>query len=145
MRNVTTATPPRRITFMVYLLFVASLHCDVVMSAPIRRFLAVMLEDSGLGLRRTEAAGFVVIGDDGRLALTRWPDQGELGAAFWYGPIPKRAIAIVHTHPNWKPLPSTVDAQTAEHSHLPVYVITRTTISKTCGAAPEIVFHGNWR
>ena len=103
-----------------------------------------MFEDSGRGFSHTEEAAFVVAGKDGRFALVRWPDAGEPDTVRWYGPFPDGVIAIVHTHPNWQPLPSKIDIRTALRCQVPVYVVTATEISKTVGGPPEIVLNGDW-
>ena len=118
---------------------------DIVTTPEIRLMLWRMFDDSGLGFKPTEQAAFVVATGGGRLALVRWPDAGEPDTVRWYGPFPARAIAIVHTHPNWRPLPSKIDIRTAQQTHLPVYVVTATEISKTVGGPPEIVLNGDWK
>ncbi len=103
-----------------------------------------MLGDAGGGFRRTEVAAFIVRKADGQLVLVRWPEAGEPDTSRWVGRLPGGAVAIVHTHPNWEPLPSRIDIRTAQRSHLPVYVVTRTEISKTFGGSPLIVLNGDW-
>lgn len=103
-----------------------------------------MFGDAGFGHRHAEAAAFVVGNEKGRLMLVRWPASGEPDTVFWVGPLPSGVVAIVHTHPNWNPLPSNIDMRTARRSRLPVYVVTRTEISRTTGGSPEIVVRGEW-
>jgi JAB domain-containing protein similar to deubiquitination enzymes len=103
-----------------------------------------MFGDAGFGHRHSEEAAFVVGNDEGRLMLVRWPRVEEADTALWSGPLPSGIVAIVHTHPNWNPLPSNIDVRTARQSRLPVYVITRTEISRTTGGSPEIVLRGEW-
>jgi JAB domain-containing protein similar to deubiquitination enzymes len=104
-----------------------------------------MFDDAGRGFRHTEQAAFVVATGGGRLALVRWPDAGEPDTVRWYGRFPAGVMAIVHTHPNWQPLPSNIDIRTAQQAHLPVYVVTATEISKTAGGPAEIVLNGDWK
>jgi hypothetical protein len=104
-----------------------------------------MLGDAGFGFRRMEEAAFIVRKADGRLILVRWPEAGEPGTSRWFGPLPSGVVAIAHTHPNWDPNPSKIDIRTAQQSHLPVYVVTRSEISKTLGRSPQIVLSGDWR
>jgi hypothetical protein len=104
-----------------------------------------MLGDAGFGFGRMEQAAFIVREADGRLILVRWPEAGEPGTSRWVGPLPNGVVAIAHTHPNWDPNPSKIDIRTAQQSHLPVYVVTRTEISKTLGGLPQIVLSGDWR
>ena len=116
---------------------------DVVTTPEILPMLWRMLDDAGHGFTHTEQAAFVVV-KDGRLALVKWADAGEPDTARWFGPLPPGVMAIVHTHPNWEPLPSNIDIRAAQQSHLPVYVVTATEISKTAGGPPEIVLNGDW-
>jgi hypothetical protein len=103
-----------------------------------------MLGDAGFGFRHSEQAAFIVRKAGGRLILVRWPEAGEPDTSYWVGPLPDGVVAIVHTHPNWEPLPSKIDIRTAQRSHLPVYVVTRTEVSKTLGGSPQIVLSGDW-
>ena len=103
-----------------------------------------MFGDAGFGHRHTEEAAFVVGNSEGRLMLVRWPSAGEPDTAWWSGPMPTGTVAIVHTHPNWNPLPSNIDVRTARQSRLPVYVVTRTEISRTTGGSAEVVLRGEW-
>ena len=103
-----------------------------------------MFGDAGFGHRHTEVAAFVVGDSGGRLMLVRWPAAGEPDTAWWSGPTPSGIVAIVHTHPNWNPLPSNLDRPTATSSRVPVYVLTRTEISRTTGGSAEIVLRGEW-
>lgn len=103
-----------------------------------------MFGDAGFGNRHTEEAAFVVGDSEGRLMLVRWPPAGEPDTVWWSGPMPTGIVAIVHTHPNWNPLPSNIDMRTARRSRLPVYVVTRSEISRTTGGSPEIVLRGEW-
>lgn len=104
-----------------------------------------MFGDAGFGFRHTEEAAFIVGNGDGGFIFVRWPSGAEPDTARWTGPMPGRVVAIVHTHPNWLPLPSRIDIRTAKQSHVPVYVVTRRAISKTSGGSPEIVLSGDWR
>lgn len=92
-----------------------------------------MFGDAGFGLRHTEEAAFILGNGAGGFIIVRWPASPELDSARWTGPMPGHVVAIVHTHPNWQPLPSGIDIRTAQRSHVPVYVVTRSAISKTSG------------
>ena len=89
-----------------------------------------------------EVAAFVVRDDAGTLSCLLWPRLSWGRSQRFRGTIPQRTVAIVHTHPNWEPLPSKIDIRTAQRSHLPVYVVTRTEITKTLGGSPQIVLNG---
>ena len=122
-----------------------SIASDPVTTPEMLPMLWRLLDDAGLGFRHTEEAAFVVAKGGGRFALVRWPETGESDTARWYGRFPDGVIAIVHTHPNWRPLPSRIDIRTAQRSRLPVYVVTATEISKTEGGRAEIVLKGDWK
>lgn len=103
-----------------------------------------LLRDARYGFAIHEEAAFLVREPDGRLAHVRWP-HGAPHSARWLGPHPPRAIAIVHTHPNWIPDPSPTDIRTARDHRLPVYVVTRLRVTRTDGRAGETVMVGEWK
>jgi hypothetical protein len=80
----------------------------------------------------------------GAYGFLTWPSDGAFDSARWEGRFPGGVVAIIHTHPNWMPSPSSIDARTARAIGVPVYVITRTEISKTTGGPPEVVISGDW-
>jgi hypothetical protein len=90
-----------------------------------------------------ERAAFVIRRNE-RIYCLAWKPSPEPDMARWDGPLPEGTIAIVHTHPNWLPMPSNVDARTARETRLPVYVVTRSRISKTNGQRGEVVLAGSW-
>ena len=90
-----------------------------------------------------ERAAFLIRRDENVFVLA-WQPSPEPDMARWSGPLPDGTIAILHTHPNWLPLPSNIDARTARETRLPVYVITQSRISKTTGARGEVVVAGSW-
>jgi hypothetical protein len=118
---------------------------DIATHGEVVAVLWQMFGDAGFGFKHTEEAAFVVGNGADGFVVVRWPSGGEPDSARWMGPIPDGVVAIVHTHPNWQPLPSNIDIRTARSSRLPVYVVTRNEISKTVGGSPEIVFNGDWR
>ena len=124
-------------------LSVSTARADIVNTPQLRRLVWQMLEDAGMGARGTEVSAFIVV-RDGALTLIRWPESDAPYSARWFGPFPNGAIAIVHTHPNWNPLPSKIDMRTARQTHLPVYVVTRMAISKTIGGEPQIILSRDW-
>jgi hypothetical protein len=103
-----------------------------------------LLEDAHYGFAETEQAMFIIRGSDGRFSFVRWTSTGIPHHAQWTAPIPLGVVAIVHTHPNWMPRPSLTDIRTALRSNLPVYVVTRTRITKTIGGETSLVLKGDW-
>ena len=117
---------------------------DVAHDSEVREFFWELMSMTRYGFAETEEAAFIVV-SDGRLSFVRWSSAELPHQARWQGPFPKGTIAIVHTHPNWIPSPSSIDVRTAQRSRVPVYVITRNRISKTKDGKSEIVVDGDWR
>jgi len=105
---------------------------------------AAMLRAARYGCASEEQAAFLIRNASGATFFLRWRANGELNRAEWDGPIPAGTVAIVHTHPNWLPLPSNRDALVARQTAVPVYVVTRTRIARTDGGEPVIVVKGDW-
>jgi proteasome lid subunit RPN8/RPN11 len=110
----------------------------------VRGVMSALLRDARYGCSSEEQAAFLIRNSNGATFFLRWNAGGELNRAEWHGPIPAGTVAIVHTHPNWLPLPSNRDAITAREAALPVYVITRMRIARTDGGKPSIVATGDW-
>ena len=110
----------------------------------LRQPFVALLRDAVRAGSRLEAAGFVVRLPHGGYAIVRWPDSETTDEARWDGAWPPGTVAIVHTHPNWMPLPSRVDRATAATGNVVVYVVTRGSITRTSGGAVETVVRGRW-
>jgi len=106
--------------------------------------MADLLRHGRFGMSNTEEAAFLIRNAVGATFFLHWPGDGELNQATWNGPIPKGTVAIVHTHPNYLPLPSNRDNRVARAVEVPVYVITRTRITRTDGDKPMVVVDGDW-
>jgi hypothetical protein len=104
-----------------------------------------LLERSRFGFSRLEEAAFIVRGANGSVSAVPWPQAGEPNVGRWAGAFPANTIAIVHTHPNWLPMPSDIDAHTATRTRTQVYVITRSRISKTDGRSTTLLINGEWK
>jgi hypothetical protein len=102
-----------------------------------------LLQKSRNGFDAIEHAAFIVRDADGNLSAVEWP-EGERNSARWEGKFPAGTIAIAHTHRNCFRDPSKVDVTSAIRARLPIYVITRTQISKTYGGVVEVVLTGEW-
>lgn len=118
---------------------------DPIREPEVREMCWTLLGKARLGFAHDEHAAFVVRSDSGSLYFVEWPSNGMIDSARWDGPLPRGAVAIIHTHPNWLPMPSALDARTAARAHLPVYVITRLQITRTDGASPQVVVEGDWK
>lgn len=73
-----------------------------------------------------------------------WPPGEEGDKLRWHRRFPKGTVAIVHTHPAWVKEPSRLDVRAARRSGIPVYVVTKTRISKTTGDVSVVVAEGEW-
>jgi hypothetical protein len=121
----------------------ADVHSEPVRDTTVRASMWTLLADARYGFAKSEQAAFLVRHGESYF-LVRWPESTLRGKAHWSGAFPPHAVAIVHTHPNWTPDPSALDAQTARATGLPVYVITRHRISKTTGSTAIVVVTGEW-
>ena len=118
---------------------------DEITDAPgVRGMCWHLLSQVRFGFDHAEAAAFVVRSDDGYRCVA-WPSDGLVDSARWEGQFPIGTLAIIHTHPNWMSSPSTIDIHTARTTGVPVYVVTRTKITKTEGDGSEVVVSGNWK
>ena len=90
-----------------------------------------MLGKTRNGFSHLEEAVFIIRDADGRTTTVEWPQTEIPDSATWLGPIPDGAIAIAHTHPNWKPRPSGIDMATARTARMPVYVVTQSQLWET--------------
>lgn len=104
-----------------------------------------LLQQARLGFSQIEHTAFIVRDAAGSITSVPWPDAGEANVGRWMGAFPANVVAIVHTHPNWLPTPSHIDAHTALRTSLPVYVITRAHISKTQNGSTTMVMDGDWK
>jgi hypothetical protein len=126
------------------LLLLASLGSfDVAHEAEARGIFARLLAEGHYGSSHIERAAFLVRDRHGRISAIDWPASAGADSAEWEGAFPPGVVAIVHTHPNWLPRPSKIDAATARRSRVPVYVVTRTEIWKTTGEASAAIA-GEW-
>jgi proteasome lid subunit RPN8/RPN11 len=129
-------------SWCLLLLFAVRVHATPAnrpLDDGLREAFRPLLRDTRGGCSRTEVAGFVVRLPSGTYAIVRWPEAEVTDEARWDGPWPPGTVAIVHTHPNWMPAPSRVDRATAAQRHVPVYVLTRSSITRTAGGEPETV------
>ena len=103
-----------------------------------------LLRGAGYGQSTKEHSAFLVAGEGGELELVKWPYEATSMRASYRGAIPAGTVAIVHTHPNILPNPSLGDAALARKLNLPVYVLTRSSITRTDGREIQLVVAGDW-
>ena len=103
-----------------------------------------LLATARWGQSQTEHAAFAVTDGGGRVMFAQWPFNHAALVATFKGSIPANAFAIVHTHPNGRPLPSDDDRATARRLGIPVYVVTRNALTRTTGTRTEYIVLGDW-
>lgn len=103
-----------------------------------------LLESARFGRDSKEHAAFIVVDESGQLQLSRWPWGAESMRATYRGQIPRSAVAIIHTHPHDLPNPSSGDIALAAKLGMTVYVITRTSVTRTDGSRTSNVANGDW-
>lgn len=103
-----------------------------------------LLKSAAYGGDSREHAAFIVIDESGQLQLSRWPWGADQMRATYRGQIPSRTLAIIHTHPNGRPNPSPDDIATAQKLGMAVYVVTRSSVTRTNGLRTTRVAQGDW-
>lgn len=103
-----------------------------------------LLRSANYGQSSRERAAFLVRNEEGGLELVPWQFGAESMRAAYRGAVPAGTVAIIHTHPNGLPYPSRGDAELARRLALPVYVLTRHSVSFTDGSRTELVARGDW-
>jgi hypothetical protein len=110
-----------------------------------RRMFWDLVQHARYGFSNMEQVAFIVRDHNGALDCVLWPSSGEPDSGRWEGAFPEGVVAIAHTHPNWLPIPSSLDARTATRTHTPVYVVTRTQIYMTAGGEPIALAKSDWK
>lgn len=121
------------------------LRSDLAADPSALRIFWHLIEDARFGFTNFEQAAFLVRDARGTISSVPWPDAGEPNTGKWIGAFPENTVAIVHTHPNWMPMPSNIDVRTALIARVPVYVITRAHVSKTWNGSTTMVIDGEWK
>src|SRR5215475_7311276 len=94
----------------LFLLFTIVTADPIFMSERGRKFSRELLwEHRGNMVNGTESAAFIVDTGDGNLVCLVWPATHQHHKESFYGGIPARTIAIIHTHPPNMPIPSPED------------------------------------
>jgi proteasome lid subunit RPN8/RPN11 len=127
------------------LLSFGTMQSDLAYDPRVRAELWRLIGEARYGFAEREEAMFIVRDARGRLSFVRWTSMGVPHQTRWTGAWPRGVIAIAHTHPNWVPEPSRTDVRVAMRNKVPVYVVTRTRITKTSGGATREVIAGDWR
>lgn len=86
--------------------------------------LALQVLRSGDAAEAIERAAFIIKKPSGGITLLPWPGRGTYSAS-WKGPVPNGVIAVIHTHPSDRPVPSAQDRAEAKRLGVPFYVVSR--------------------
>ncbi len=130
---------------VVALTITSAAHADdLVCDAGVLRQSWDLLRMASWGQSEYEHAAFIIGNDAADHEFVIWPFEHQSMRARFHGQIPDRVEAIIHTHPNSKPLPSSDDVRLARTLRLPVYVLTRYAISETDGKNSFFVWVGGW-
>lgn len=103
-----------------------------------------LLRGARYGYAKIEHSAFLVVDAHGELQLVKWDGEATRMSATHRGGIPAGAVAILHTHPNSLPDPSSGDHALARKLKMPVYVLTRHSITRTDGGRKELIALGDW-
>ena len=122
-----------------------ALHGDIATEPAALRIFWNLIAQARFGFSALEQAAFLVRDGSGVITSVPWPEAGEPNTGRWMGAFPANTVAIIHTHPNWMPVPSKIDVRTALRTRVPVYVITRAHISKTVNGSTTMVVNGEWK
>ena len=134
-------------TLIVLVALLGSMEGLAAGAAPDARIIALswdLLRSARYGQSINEHSAFLVRDANGDLQLVRWLGKATSMSATYRGPIPYGTVAIVHTHPKALPNPSDGDAALARKLNMPVYVLTRHSITRTSGGRMEIIAIGDW-
>lgn len=95
---------------------------------------------------QTEGAAFIVDRGNGDLRCLAWPRTYENARATFHGTIPPGTVAIIHTHPNARPWPSSDDEHEAHRLGLAIYALTPMAVTKAVPTQnkPVLVHRGPW-
>ena len=111
----------------VLFVLVLGLELDDVM-----RYASELVRRNGVD-DQFERGAFLILRTDG-LSMMEWPFERRYRTAHWRGTVPQGVVAVIHTHPNEYPHPSSTDRAEARRLALPVFVATR---GRLCVATPS--------
>jgi JAB domain-containing protein similar to deubiquitination enzymes len=102
----------------------AALFLAAALNGSASQCFAAVLKEGGYGFRNEERAAFLVARADGSYDCAMWPRTNGVERTQWDGVIPPGTVAIAHTHPRAKPLPSQQDMRESKRLGMPIYVVT---------------------
>ena len=119
-RNMGDAIPP---------IIALPVGAELVAEPNVAACFAQLLKLGGYGKRPQERAAFLVLHAHHRFACIVWPPSFGYRSERWIGPIPDGTVAIVHTHPEREPHPSSFDIEEAERIGVPILVLTNDSVT----------------
>ena len=123
------ARGPRNYRNTVLPIVAIPIGSELVTQPNVAACFAELLKLGGYGKRPQERAAFLVLHEHHRFACVVWPATFGYRSEQWNGPIPDGTVAIVHTHPEHEPEPSSVDVEEAERIGVPILVLTNGSIT----------------
>jgi proteasome lid subunit RPN8/RPN11 len=124
---------------------VAASACTVA-RGQVLPLLGDLLQASRSAQPDTERAMFLTRTESGDISAQLWPATRQRRQATFTGTMPANAVAIAHTHPHNSPQPSAHDIEEAARLQLPIYVVTRTSITRVDPdrTTTALVAHTDW-
>ncbi|MCU1350553.1 MAG: hypothetical protein JWO56_3583 [Acidobacteria bacterium] len=111
---------------------------DLVAQPNVAACFAALLKLGGYGKRPEERAAFLVLHADHTFSCVVWPPTFGYRSERWRGPIPDGTVAIVHTHPEREPAPSSFDVAEAERIGVPILVLTNHSVTAAYPSAKRV-------
>jgi Prokaryotic homologs of the JAB domain len=115
--------------FLIALAIFATVTTAELPDRVLSEFALEILKQAG-PVEDMEVAAFIVRADNGTLSLRSWPNQRRFRNAQWSGPLPPGVIAVIHSHPAMKPLPSGTDRREAMRLQIPIFAVSRGSLCK---------------
>ncbi len=128
-------------------LILAAVMSSIPVDHRINDFFSDVLKHANIFNNVSEAAAFLVRDTRGDVQCLLWPMTNGYQEQTFTGEIPRGTLAIVHTHPHDCPAPSPQDIDEAKALKLPIYVLTRasiTLIDPSSGEAIPVVKARLW-
>jgi len=119
-RNMREAIPP---------IIAMPVGAELVARPNVAACFGELLKLGGYGKRPQERAAFLVLHANQRFACVVWPPSFGYRSERWTGPIPDGTVAIVHTHPEREPRPSSFDIAEAERIGVPILILTNDSVT----------------
>lgn len=123
------ARGPRNLRDAVLPIIAMPIGAELVAEPNVAACFAQLLRLGGYGKRPQERAAFLILHANHRFSCVIWPPTFGYRNERWSGPIPDGTVAIVHTHPEREPQPSSFDVAEAERIGVPILVLTNGSVT----------------